>query len=157
MLSPFRISPTDFTDLLRFKASELGKGRKLMASEIEQTWQKLHNQSESKSVQSVGKSESKPATPVVPVATKPIAKPMQHPSEPVAYYSSWRENTSQYELTQDGKTAQRNHLQQTENEIICGQAQVSPSSSARQFPSSQLQHSRRIRPLARLFWGGVMR
>lgn len=105
MLSPFRISPTDFTDLLRFKASELGKGRKLMASEIEQTWQKLHNQSESKSVQSVGKSESKPATPVVPVATKPIAKPMQHPSEPVAYYSSWRENTSQYELTQDGKTS----------------------------------------------------
>lgn len=89
----------------RFKASELGKGRKLMASEIEQTWQKLHNQSESKSVQSVGKSESKPATPVVPVATKPIAKPMQHPSEPVAYYSSWRENTSQYELTQDGKTS----------------------------------------------------
>lgn len=84
-----------------FKASELGKGRKLMASNIETTWQKLHSQSETKSVQSVGKAGSKTATPVV---AKPILKPMAHSDKPVADYSSWRENTSRYELTHDGKT-----------------------------------------------------
>ena len=40
---------------------------------------------------------------------------------------------------------QRNHLQQTEKEIVCGQVQVSPSSRTMQLPSSQQQHSRRIR------------
>ena len=34
------------------------------------------------------------------------------------------------QATTKGKTAQRNHLQQTENEIICGQAQVSPLRSS---------------------------
>lgn len=58
-----------------FKASELGKGRKLMASKIEQTWQKLHGQSETKTVQPVGKTMTKTDAPVVPVAAKPVAKP----------------------------------------------------------------------------------
>ena len=35
-----------------------------------------------------------------------------------------------------GKTDQRNHLQQTETEMVWGQAQVSPSSRSIQFPSS---------------------
>ena len=47
-----------------------------------------------------------------------------------------------------GKTAQRNHLQQTEKETVCGQVQVSPSSRTMQLPSSQQQHSRRIRAFA---------
>lgn len=85
-----------------FKASELGKGRKLMASKIETTWQKLHSQSETKSVQSVGKTGSKTSTPVV---AKPILKPMAHSDKPVVDYSSWRENTSLYEITHDGKTS----------------------------------------------------
>lgn len=86
----------------KFKASELGKGRKLMASKIEQTWQKLHGQSETKSVQTVGKTMTKTD---VPVAAKPVAKPLQHSAKPVADYSAWREDTSQYELTHDGKTS----------------------------------------------------
>ena len=88
-----------------FKASELGKGRKLMASKIEQTWQKLHGQSETKTVQPVGKTMTKTDAPVVPVAAKPVAKPLQHSSEPVADYSSWHENTSRYELPHDGNTS----------------------------------------------------
>lgn len=37
---------------------------------------------------------------------------------------------------------------QTEKEAVCGQAQVSPSSRTMQLPSSQQQHSRRIRAFA---------
>lgn len=82
----------------KFKASELGTGRKLMASKIETTWQKLHCQSETMLVQPVKKTGTKTVTPVV---TKPIA----HRDKPVADYSSWRENTSRYELTHDGETS----------------------------------------------------
>lgn len=88
-----------------FKASELGTGRKLTASRIETTWRKLHSQSETKSVQPAGKTGAKTDAPVVPVAAKPVTKPMQHSDKPVADYSAWRENTSQYEFTQDGKTS----------------------------------------------------
>ena len=88
-----------------FKASELGKGRKLMASKIEQTWLKLHSHSETKSMQPVGKNEAKTVTPVVPVAAKPVTQAMALSDKPVADYSAWRENTSRYELTHDGKTS----------------------------------------------------
>ena len=89
----------------KFKASELGKGRKLMASKIEQTWQKLHGQSETKPVQPVGITGTKTDAPVVPVAAKSETQPATHSGKPVADYSSWRENTSRYELTQDGTTS----------------------------------------------------
>ncbi len=88
-----------------FKASELGKGRKLMASKIEQTWQKLHGQSETKPVQPVGKTGTKTDAPVIPVAAKSETQPATHSGKPVADYSSWRENTSRYELSHDGKTS----------------------------------------------------
>ena len=55
------------------------------------------------------------------------------------------------------RSVQRNHLQQTEKETVCGQVQVSPSSRAMQLPSSQQQHSRRIRLAACFFCAGVMR
>ena len=48
---------------------------------------------------------TKTDVPVVPVAAKPVAKPLQHSDKPVADYSAWREDTSQYELTQDGNTS----------------------------------------------------
>lgn len=85
-----------------FKASELGKGRKLMASKIETTWQKFHSQSETKTVRPVKQTGIKTVTPVV---VKPILKPMVHSDKPVIDYSSWRENTSRYEITHDGKTS----------------------------------------------------
>ena len=52
---------------------------------------------------------------------------------------------------------QRNHLQQTEKEIVCGQVQVSPSSRTMQLPSSKQQHSRRIRLAACFLCADVMR
>ena len=88
-----------------FKASELGTGRKLMASKIETTWRKLHNQSETKSVQPVGKNGVKTDTPVVPVAAKPATRPVILSDKPVVDYSSWHENTSRYELSHDGKNS----------------------------------------------------
>ena len=89
----------------RFKASELGTGRKLMASKIETTWRKLHSQSETKPMQPVGKTGAKTVTPVVPVAAKPATRPVIPSDKPVADYSSWHENTSRYELPHDGKTS----------------------------------------------------
>lgn len=88
-----------------FKASELGKGRKLMVSKIEQTWQKLHAKAETKSMQPVGKNGPKTVTPVAPVVTKHVTRPMTHSDKPVPDYSSWHENTSRHELTHNGKTS----------------------------------------------------
>ncbi len=82
----------------RFKASELGKGRKLMASKIEDTWMKLHNRATAKSLQPVEETGTRM---VAPVATKTVT----HSGKPVADYSSWHSGTSQHELTHDGKTS----------------------------------------------------
>lgn len=83
----------------RFKASELGTGRKLTASRIEDTWNKLHSQSAVKSAQPVKKSETKPVAPVV-------SKPVVSPDKQVLDYTSWQEGTSRYELTHGGKISQ---------------------------------------------------
>lgn len=83
----------------RFKASELGTGRKLTASRIENTWNKLHSQSAVKSAQPVKKSGTKP---VAPVVSKPVVSPVKQ----VLDYTSWQEGTSRYELTHVGKTSQ---------------------------------------------------
>ncbi len=82
----------------RFKASELGKGRKLMASKIEDTWKKLHSQSAAKSMQPARETGAKTVTPVV-------AKPQTLSDKPVADYSSWHDGTSRHELTHNGKTS----------------------------------------------------
>ena len=83
----------------RFKASELGTGRKLTASRIEDTWNKLHSQSETKSVQPVKKAGTSPVTPVV-------SKPIAQSDKQVTDYSSWHEGTTRYEITHGGKTSQ---------------------------------------------------
>ena len=83
----------------RFKASELGTGRKLTASRIEDTWNKLHSQSAVKSKQLVKHAGTKP---VVPVVSKPVVSP----DKQVLDYTTWQEGTSRYELTHGGKTSQ---------------------------------------------------
>lgn len=83
----------------RFKASELGTGRKLTASRIENTWNRLHSQSAIKSAQPVKESGPKPVAPVV-------SKSVVSPDKQVTDYTSWREGTSRYELTHGGKTSQ---------------------------------------------------
>lgn len=82
----------------RFKASELGTGRKLTASRIENTWNKLHSQSAAKAKQSVKNAGTKPVAPVV-------SRPVVSPDKQVLDYTSWQEGTSRYELTHGGKTS----------------------------------------------------
>lgn len=79
-----------------YKASELGKGRNLMASKIEATWQKLHN----KSVTELKQNDNKVKT---QVATSLEAKPETARDKLVIDYSIWREGTSRYELAHEGK------------------------------------------------------
>lgn len=79
-----------------YKASELGKGRNLMASKIEATWNRLHNQS----VTELKHNDNKVKT---QVATTPEAKPETTCDRPVIDYSVWREGTSRYGLAHDGK------------------------------------------------------
>ena len=80
----------------RFKASELGTGRKLTASRIEDTWNRLHSQSAGKEKQPVKNAGTKPV----------VSKPVVSPDKQVTDYTSWREETSRYELTHEGKTSQ---------------------------------------------------
>lgn len=83
----------------RFKASELGTGRKLTASRIEDTWNRLHSQSMAKAKQPVKKGDSNSIKPVV-------SKPIAQSDKQVADYTSWQEGTSRYELTHGGITSQ---------------------------------------------------
>lgn len=83
----------------RFKASELGTGRKLTASRIEDTWKRLHSQSTAKAKQPDKKIGT---SPVAPIVSKPIAQS----DKQVVDYTSWREGTSRYELTHGGKISQ---------------------------------------------------
>lgn len=83
----------------RFKASELGTGRKLTASRIEDTWNKLHSQSAVKSKQPVKHARTKPVAPVV-------SKPVVSPDKQVPDYTTWQEGTSRHELTHGGKASQ---------------------------------------------------
>lgn len=81
----------------RFKASELGTGRKLTASRIEDTWNRLHSQTTAKTVQPDKKAGTKPVSSVV-------SKSEAYPVKQVTDYTSWREGTSGYDLSHNGKT-----------------------------------------------------
>ncbi len=83
----------------KFKASELGTGRKLTASRIEDTWNKLHSQVKAMPEQPVKKAGTKPVAPVIP-------RPVFTPDKQVTDYTSWSENTTRYELPHNGKTSQ---------------------------------------------------
>ena len=83
-----------------YKASELGKGRKLMASKIKATWNKLHNQSVAESVQEGNKTVNEVSA---QITTSPATEMQTTCNRPVADYSSWHDGTSRYELKQDGK------------------------------------------------------
>lgn len=82
-----------------YKASELGTGRKLTASRIEDTWNRLHRPTQEKPKQPVKKAGTKP---VAPVVSKPIAVSDKQATD----YTMWRENTTRYELPHNGKTSQ---------------------------------------------------
>lgn len=80
-----------------YKASELGTGRKLMASKLEETWKKLHPQAETEQVQ---KGNSPKAHPVAtPVINREIVS-----ANPVRDYSAYMDGTTSYEFANDGGT-----------------------------------------------------
>lgn len=79
-----------------YRASELGKGRKLMASKIETTWTKLHNRSAAKVQQ-----------PYYNGGLQHTAKMYTTSAEihdrPVNDYTVWKDGTRSYEFEHDGK------------------------------------------------------
>lgn len=79
-----------------YKASELGKGRNLMASKIEATWKRLHSKSVTELKQDGNKVKTR-------TATSPETKAKTTCNKPVMDYSSWREGASRYELTHESR------------------------------------------------------
>lgn len=79
-----------------YKASELGKGRNLMASKIEMTWNRLYNWSVTEFKQEENKVSAQ-------TATRSDVDLKAAGDRPVADYSSWHDGTSRYELTHDGR------------------------------------------------------
>lgn len=82
-----------------YKASELGKGRNLMASKIESTWNRLHNQADAELKQDVNDIDAKPVTSPVTTTETVSDKPVVDCS----IYSSWKDGTSRYDLAHEGK------------------------------------------------------
>lgn len=82
-----------------YKASELGKGRNLMASKIESTWSRLHNQADAELKQDVDNIDAKPVT--SPVTTTGTAS--DKPVVDCSTYSSWKDGTSRYDLVHESK------------------------------------------------------
>lgn len=83
-----------------YKASDLGKGRNLMVSKIEKTWQKLHPDTQTVLKQSEGREgnnlASTPKQSVRQIASIPDA-------ERISGYSEWRDGSVPYTATHDGK------------------------------------------------------
>lgn len=83
-----------------YKASELGKGRNLMASRIEQTWQKFHPNVEN----TLQLDESRDKTKVTDnVRTNGNQVVINAAATFRHNYTKWHENTQSYDLTHDNK------------------------------------------------------
>ena len=96
----------------RFKASELGRGRNLMASRIRQTWEKLHpeqDKQKAKQADATSKPTSAPTSkPSVPNASKQKPQPVIRQRNPVYEdYTEYKSNRLPTEFEHDGKTYKR--------------------------------------------------
>lgn len=80
----------------RFKASELGRGRNLMAGKLESTWEKLHATPKTKTV-STPPVIKKP----IPTATRPTPVRAQG-TTPIPQYTDYRSGTTSYIIDTDG-------------------------------------------------------
>ena len=85
----------------RYKASELGRGRNLMASRLESTWRKLHAAPGKKTVPTPPAAR-KPA----PAATRPAPFRVQG-TAPVPRYTDYRPGTIPYRIDIDGESLRR--------------------------------------------------
>lgn len=82
----------------RYKASELGRGRNLMASKLESTWRKLHAASKTRTV------PTKPVTrKPIPAAPRPVPVHAQGTAS-VPQYTGYRPGTSPYHIDIDGES-----------------------------------------------------
>lgn len=79
-----------------YRASELGKGRKLMASKIESTWTKLHNRPAAKAQLHSDKDG-------LHHTAKIHATSIETHDRSVADYTVWKNGTRSYEFEHDGK------------------------------------------------------
>lgn len=82
----------------RYKASELGRGRNLMATKLESTWKKLH---------AAPKTRSVPTRPAAgkPIPTAPRTLPVHaQGTAPVPQYTGYRPGTSPYHIDIDGES-----------------------------------------------------
>lgn len=80
----------------RYKASELGRGRNLMATKLESTWEKLHATPKTKTV-STPPVTKKP----IPTATRPTPVRAQG-TTPIPQYTDYRPGTTSYIIDTDG-------------------------------------------------------
>lgn len=83
-----------------YKASDLGKGRNLMVSKIDRTWQKLHPDVGNTLQQDENKAETNVATDIRTFDNRTATK---SETNRISYYTEWRENTSPYDIAYDGK------------------------------------------------------
>ena len=82
----------------RYKASELGRGRNLMATKLESTWKKLHAAPKTKTV-STQPTAGKP----IPAATRTVPVHVQGTAS-VQQYTGYRPGTSPYHIDIDGES-----------------------------------------------------
>ena len=82
----------------RYKASELGRGRNLMTSKLETTWEKLHSVPKAKTV-SMPPATKKP----IPTATRPTPVRAQG-TTPIPQYTDYRSGTTPYHIDIDGES-----------------------------------------------------
>ena len=82
----------------RYKASELGRGRNLMATKLESTWKKLHAAPKTRTVSTQpAAGKSIPTTPrTIPVHAQGTT--------PVPQYTGYRPGTSPYHIDIDGES-----------------------------------------------------
>lgn len=96
----------------RFKASELGKGRNLTASRIEQIWEKLHPEKEKQKAKQASPTPKPTVTPIpkpsVPNEVRQRPQPFVQRNSPVYEdYTKWQANRQPTEFEHDGKTYKR--------------------------------------------------
>ena len=96
----------------RFKASELGKGRNLTATRIEQIWEKLHSEKEKQKAKQASPTPKPTVTPIpkpsVPNEVRQRPQPFVQRNSPVYEdYTKWQANRQPTEFEHDGKTYKR--------------------------------------------------
>ena len=82
----------------KFKASELGRGRNLMAGRIESTWEKLHAASQAEDV------SEQPAVREPQPAADRTAPPRAQGTSSFTRYTEYRTGTSPYRMEVDGES-----------------------------------------------------